>query len=95
MTALRRFVYLGYYLRRRPVDHTHRFMRYVKERHGVGHVLQALNVVNDSLRYNISPLEWYQFGFHSLDPQPRHRGRVPARCTNSSCWPIRSKCEMF
>ena len=27
--------------------------------------------MSDSLRYNISPLEWYQFGFPALTPEEK------------------------
>ncbi|TXK65570.1 sugar-transfer associated ATP-grasp domain-containing protein [Alkalisalibacterium limincola] len=67
MSFVRRIAYLGYYLRRMQWATLWRFMGHVNTRHGIGHVRQALAVVRDSLRYNIAPLEWYQFGFFGMD----------------------------
>jgi hypothetical protein len=67
MSVSRRLMYLGYYVRRMKWPVLRRFMRHVKAQHGIGHARQALSLVADSLRYNISPLEWYQFGFYLRD----------------------------
>lgn len=66
MTPIRRLLYLGYYFRQMDWTLLKRFMGHVRDQHGMGHVRQVLHFVTDSLRYNISPLEWYQFGFASL-----------------------------
>ncbi|WP_376696607.1 sugar-transfer associated ATP-grasp domain-containing protein [Wenzhouxiangella sp. EGI_FJ10305] len=71
MKTLRRIVYLAYYLRHMNWPILKRFMGHVRERDGIGHTQQILAFVMDSLRYNISPLEWYQFGFVSLTPKEK------------------------
>lgn len=68
MTPIRRLLYLGYYFRKMNWPLLRRFMRHVREQHGIGRGRQSAAFVIDSLRYNISPLEWYQFGFLSLTP---------------------------
>lgn len=68
MTLARRMVYLGYYVRRMNWSLLRRFMRHVRIRDGIGRARQVIAFVGDSLRYNISPLEWYQFGFSGLGP---------------------------
>lgn len=62
----RRTAYLGYYLRRMNWPLLRRFMRHTREVEGMGPLRQSAWLVGDSLRYNISPLEWYQFGFAGL-----------------------------
>lgn len=68
MTSIRRLLYLGYYFRRMNWPMLRRFMRHTAERQGIGGLRQVASFTTDSLRYNISPLEWYQFGFWSLAP---------------------------
>ncbi len=68
MKLFRRLVYLGYYFRQMNWTQLRRFMGHVKQQHGMSRVRQTLVVLRDSLRYNISPLEWYQFGFVTLTP---------------------------
>jgi len=68
MKSLRRLMYLGYYVRKMDWGRLRRFMRHTRRQHGLGPVRQISGFVGDSLRYNISPLEWYQFGFPALAP---------------------------
>ena len=68
MTPIRRLLYLGYYFRQMDWTLLKRFMSHVRDQHGMGHARQVLHFVTNSVRYNISPLEWYQFGFVSLTP---------------------------
>ncbi|TVQ41239.1 MAG: hexapeptide transferase [Wenzhouxiangella sp.] len=44
-----------------------RFMRHTRKESGMGSARQVFGFLSDSLRYNISPLEWYQFGFVGMD----------------------------
>lgn len=71
MKLARRMLYLGYYARRMKWPLLRRFMRHVQEREGMGSARQVIAFVGDSLRYNISPLEWYQFGFAALGRQEK------------------------
>ena len=63
---LKRFFYLAYYFRHMNWGLLRRFMRATREQHKLGYIRQVLHWLLDSIRYNISPLEWYQFGFVSL-----------------------------
>ncbi|MGM1051161.1 MAG: sugar-transfer associated ATP-grasp domain-containing protein [Pseudomonadota bacterium] len=62
----RRTAYLGYYVRRMNWPLLRRFMRHTRQVQGISALRQSVLLVGDSLRYNISPLEWYQFGFAGL-----------------------------
>jgi len=68
MTILRRLIYLAYYARKMDWGTLQRFMRHTRLENGTGSGRQVAGFVRDSLRYNISPLEWYQFGFPILTP---------------------------
>lgn len=67
----RRLMYLGHYARHMNWSLLKRFMRHTRDQHGIGWLRQTGRVLADSLRYNISPLEWYQFGFVSLAPEQK------------------------
>ena len=71
MTAFRRLAYLGYYFRQMNWAQLRRFMGHVREQHEMGQMQQTIAFLRDSLRYNISPLEWYQFGFVSLSSEEK------------------------
>ncbi len=68
---MKRLVYLGYYWRKMNWPVLRRFMQHTREQDGHSHIGQIYSFTRDSLRYNISPLEWYQFGFPSLTPQEK------------------------
>jgi len=65
---VKRLVYLAYYFRQMNWPMLWRFMRHTRTETGMGNLRQVAGFLGDSLRYNISPLEWYQFGFVGLDP---------------------------
>lgn len=67
MALVRRTAYLGYYFRRMKWPLLRRFMHHTRDTHGIGMLRQTVLLVGDSLRYNIAPLEWYQFGFVGLE----------------------------
>ena len=71
MRPLRRIIYLAYYLWHVNWPLLRRFMEHTKTESSRGLVRQSAAVVRDSLRFNISPLEWYQFGFVSLTPDEK------------------------
>lgn len=71
MKILRRLIYLGYYLRRMNWSTLRRFMAFTKTQEGTSLIGQSLAILGCSLRYNISPLEYYQFGFSKLTPEDR------------------------
>src|SRR6056297_2603021 len=71
MTPIRRLFYLGYYFRKMNWTLLRRFMRHTRSQGGTGALRQITAFTADSLRYNISPLEWYQFGFVSQTPEQK------------------------
>ena len=68
---MKRLVYLAYYFRRMDWPMLRRFMRHTRAQAGMSNGRQVAAFLIDSLRYNISPLEWYQFGFVSLSPDQK------------------------
>lgn len=60
---VRRVVYLGYYVRRMDWRTLRKFVTHVRARSGRSMASQLLSAVSHSLRFNISILEYYQFGF--------------------------------
>jgi hypothetical protein len=60
-------MYLAYYLSQMNWLLLGRFMRHTRAQSGIGSSRQVLTFLVDSLRYNISPLEWYQFRFSGID----------------------------
>ncbi|MDN3555223.1 sugar-transfer associated ATP-grasp domain-containing protein [Halomonas maura] len=73
MRLARRLMYLGYYSRHMNWLMLRRFIRHTREQYGMLPVRQVVAFVGDSLRYNISPLEWYQFGFAGLGDSDKAR----------------------
>lgn len=70
---MKRLLYLAYYLRRMNWPLLKRFMAHESARQGTPSVLQAWQCLLDSLRYNVSPLEVYQFGFFGMSPAEKAR----------------------
>ena len=66
MTLLRRLVYLGYYVRQLDWQLLFKFMRHVHRELGWSRLRQWTYIIRDSLRFNISILEYYQFRFFEL-----------------------------
>jgi len=64
---MKRLLYLGYYFRQMNWATLRCFMHHTRQQSGMGSTRQVIAFLEDSLRYNISPLEWYQFGFVGLD----------------------------
>ena len=68
---MKRVLYLGYYFRQMNWPMLRRFMRHTRSETGMGSSRQVITFIADSLRYNISPMEWYQFGFAGLGPEEK------------------------
>lgn len=66
MTLARRLVYLGYYFQQLDWQLLAKFMRHIREELGWSRLRQWAYIVRDSLRFNISILEYYQFRFFEL-----------------------------
>ena len=69
-TLVRRVLYFGYYLKRLDWQRLATFMAHVQKEKGWSRVEQWRRIVRDSLRFNVSILEYYQFRFFELsDPE--------------------------
>jgi hypothetical protein len=71
MTPARRFVYFGYYIRQLDWQKLDKFMRHIRDELGWSKLRQWIYIVGDSLRFNISILEYYQFRFFELSEQQK------------------------
>ncbi len=60
---INRLIYFGYYLRKLDWVKLRLFQSFLKESYGHGVIIQWLNILFNSLTYNISILEYYQFRF--------------------------------
>lgn len=63
----RRLMYFGYYLRRLDRTRLQEFMDHVRKETGWSAAAQWRRILRDSLKFNVSILEWYQFRFFALD----------------------------
>lgn len=70
---MKRLIYLTYYLYRMKWRTLQRFMHHVEKVSGLSCARQAVAMISDSLRYNVSPLEVYQFGFFDSDHDEKAR----------------------
>ena len=66
MTLARRLVYLGFYFSQLDWPLLAKFMRHVRDERGWSRMRQWAYIIRDSLRFNISILEYYQFRFFEL-----------------------------
>ena len=72
MTQLpRRLLYFAYYLRRLDRARLAAFMDHLRAQKGLSRPAQWARIIRDSLRYNISILEYYQFGFFNMSPEEK------------------------
>ena len=71
MKLARRVIYLGYYLRRLDWKLLAKFMHRIREELGWSRMRQWCYVVRDSIRFNISILEYYQFRFFELPEEKK------------------------
>ncbi len=65
-TIVRRLIYLGYYLRQMDWQQFKKFMAHVQTKNGWTKMQQWRYIIRDSLRFNISILEYYQFRFFDI-----------------------------
>jgi hypothetical protein len=71
MTFARRLVYFGYYIRQLDWQMLDKFMRHLRAETGWSRPRQWAYIVRDSLRFNISILEYYQFRFFELPEEQK------------------------
>ena len=60
---VKRLLYFGYYLKQMKWGLLRKFQQHTKKEHGISVFKQWLLIFENSLRYNISILEFYQFDF--------------------------------
>jgi hypothetical protein len=60
---MKRFLYFAHYLKQLNWKLLKKFMAYTKLKHGISESKQWTLIINNSLKYNISILEFYQFNF--------------------------------
>ena len=72
MRTARRLIYLGYYFRQLDWQLLSKFMRHVRDELGWSRLRQWTYIVRDSLKFNISILEYYQFRFFELSAESKH-----------------------
>ena len=58
-----RLMYLGYYVKKLNRPMFYKFLKYTKEQTGRSSLSICMSIVHDSLKYNISILEYFQFHF--------------------------------
>lgn len=73
MKTLNRFIYLGYYFKKMNWDKHNRFINYVSKNTGKSKFSLFCNSVTDSIKYNISPLEYYLFHFWELSEDEKDK----------------------
>lgn len=65
-TPARRVMYFGYYLKQLDWQRLAKFMDYVQQEKGWSRAGQWRRIIRDSLRFNVSIMEYYQFHFFAL-----------------------------
>lgn len=70
---LNRIIYLGYYFKKMNWDKHNRFINYVSKNTGKSKITLFCNSVADSVKYNISPLEYYLFHFWELSKTEKEK----------------------
>lgn len=68
-----RFFYLAYYIKQLNWEQFRRFLTFAEEHTGKRHLRLWLELLRDSLVYNISVLEYFQFGFYKGLPAEEKR----------------------
>ena len=68
---MKRFLYLGYYFKNLDWAKIKKFTSYINQTHHIPKVKIWFEMIYDSLKYNISLLEYFQFGFWEKTPQEK------------------------
>ncbi len=71
MKYLTRTIYLGYYLKQIDFDKLKKFVSHVKEQNKISAFKQIVDLLMCIYKYNISILEYYQFGFYKANKEER------------------------
>lgn len=64
MKTFKRIIYFGYYIKKLNRPLFRKFMKYAKEQTGKSSISLWSDIFRNSLKYNISILEYFQFGFY-------------------------------
>jgi len=70
---LNRFLYLGYYLKKLDRPRFIKFLNHVSEKEGISKSRLVTDVIQSTITYNISLLEYFQFHFYKKDKQERRK----------------------
>jgi hypothetical protein len=68
---LKRFLYLGYYFKNLDWKKFRSFFNHVRETKKISSFALFTDIIGSSLRYNISLLEYFQFGFYEMGAEER------------------------
>lgn len=69
----KRFIYLGYYLKKMDWSLLFKFFKYAKKEYNIGYIYLLLDNVKSVFKYNISPLEYFQFRFFEKNYEERQK----------------------
>ena len=70
---LKRIMYFGYYLKKLNRPLFHKFLHYTKSLTGRGTISICYSILHDSLKFNISILEYFQFRFFEKDDAEKQK----------------------
>lgn len=68
---INRFLYLGYYIKNLDRSRFRRFLKKASAESGKGSLKLTISAIRDSLKYNISLLEYFQFHFYRLSEEEK------------------------
>ena len=70
---IKRLMYLGYYVKKLNRPLFYKFLKYTKEQTGRSSFSICMSVIHDSLKYNISILEYFQFRFFEKEDREKQK----------------------
>lgn len=69
---IKRVLYLGYYYKELDKTKFAKFVNFAREKSGKSKLRIYLEMISSSLKYNISLLEYFQFGFWKISENEKH-----------------------
>ena len=70
---MKRILYLGYYLKQLDKNLYAKFSTFIQEKKGISAFSIPFRIIYNSLKYNISILEYFQFRFFEKSDAEKHR----------------------
>ncbi|MBS1516011.1 MAG: hexapeptide transferase [Bacteroidetes bacterium] len=70
---MKRLLYLGYYLKNLDKPKYKKFLDYVSKKENKSKTSLRADIISSALKYNVSILEYFQFGFYKLSPGERKK----------------------